>query len=236
MIKTSTLFSLKGGFFTLTSLQILHSDLSELADQLEAKVKQAPNFFRHAPIVLDVHKLNREQQAELDLNKLKLILKSLQLVPVGLQGAQSELQNKAMLEGFALISESRQEAKSQTQAPTISVHTEQPFAGSPTKIITQPIRSGQQVYAPHGDLLVLAPVSPGAELLADGHIHVMGPLRGRALAGMNGDQNAMIFCKSLEAELVSIAGQYQISEGLKTLWKQPARIELVAGRLNIVDF
>lgn len=238
MIKTSALFSLKGGFFTLTSLQILHPDLSELSDQLEVKIKQAPNFFRHAPIVIDVHKLSAEQQAQLDLNQLKLILKYLQLVPVGLQGAQNELQNKAMLEGFALISESRQESKSQTHtAPiTTAAQSTQPFAGSPTKIITQPIRSGQQVYAPHGDLLVLAPVSPGAELLADGHIHIMGPLRGRALAGMNGDQNAMIFCKSLEAELVSIAGQYQISEGLKALWKQPARIELVGGRLNVVDF
>ena len=109
--------------------------------------------------------------------------------------------------------------------------------GSPTKIITQPIRSGQQVYAPGGDLLILNSVSPGAELLADGHIHVMGALRGRALAGINGDPHAMIFCKSLEAELVSIAGQYQISEDLKdNLWKQPARIELIAGRLNIIDF
>lgn len=237
MTKTSTpfsLFALKGGFFTLTSLQILNTDLSELADQLENKVQQAPNFFQYAPIVIDVHKLSEEQQAVLDLNQIKLIFKRLHLIPVGIQGAKSELQKMAILEGFALISESRQE-KIQTQDELKP--PAQPTLGSPTKIITQPIRSGQQVYAPGGDLLILNSVSPGAELLADGHIHVMGALRGRALAGINGDPHAMIFCKSLEAELVSIAGQYQISEDLKdNLWKQPARIELIDGRLNIIDF
>lgn len=229
-----SLFSLKGGLFTLTSIQLLSSDLDDLSNQLEDKIKQAPNFFQHAPVVLDVHKLTIEQQSVLDLNKLSLMLKRLHLVPVGVQGAKSELQKIAILEGFALIAESRQEKLKIQETPELAI---KPVIGSPTKIITQPIRSGQQVYAPGGDLLVLASVSPGAELLADGHIHVMGALRGRALAGINGDQQAMIFCKSLEAELISIAGQYQISEDLKdSLWKQPARIELLKGRLNIIDF
>ena len=103
-------------------------------------------------------------------------------------------------------------------------------------MITQPVRSGQQIYAPGGDLLVLAPVSHGAELLADGNIYVFGPLRGRALAGITGDQSAMIFCKSLEAELVSIAGQYKISEDLKeTCWQQAVRIQLQSGRLHFSE-
>lgn len=229
-----SLFSLKGGLFTLTSIQLLSADLTDLSNQLEEKIKQAPNFFRHAPVVLDVHKLTIEQQSVLELNKLSLILKRLHLIPVGVQGAKSELQKMAILEGFALISESKQEKLKIQETPDLAIKQ---ISGSPTKIITQPIRSGQQVYAPGGDLLILASVSPGAELLADGHIHVMGALRGRALAGINGDQRAMIFCKSLEAELISIAGQYQISEDLKdSLWKQAARIELIKGRLNIVNF
>ncbi len=83
-------------------------------------------------------------------------------------------------------------------------------------------------------MIVLASVSHGAELLADGHIHVYGSMRGRALAGVMGDKEAMIFCRSLEAELVSIAGQYRLSEDLKeTCWKQPACIQLQDDRLNI---
>ena len=101
-------------------------------------------------------------------------------------------------------------------------------------MISEPVRSGQQIYAPNGDLLVLAPVSHGAELLADGHIHIYGPLRGRALAGVTGDTEARIFCQSLEAELISIAGQYKISEDLEgDYWQQPVVVHLTEGHLQI---
>ncbi len=103
-----------------------------------------------------------------------------------------------------------------------------------TKIIYQPVRSGQQVYARGGDLIILAAVSPGAEILADGNIHVYGPLRGRALAGVRGNTEARIFCQSLEAELVSIAGQYKISEDLqKSGWKSSSQVCLIDDKLTI---
>ena len=103
-----------------------------------------------------------------------------------------------------------------------------------TRIIYQPVRSGQQIYAQNGDLIVLAQVSAGAEILADGNIHVYGPLRGRALAGVRGNAKARIFCHSLEAELVSIAGQYKISEDLQNgHWKQPAQIHLSDETLTV---
>ena len=87
---------------------------------------------------------------------------------------------------------------------------------------------------PGGDLIVFSSVSNGAEILADGHIHVYGPLRGRALAGVLGDKDARIFCKSLEAELISIAGHYRIYEDLKdSHWKQAVCIQLQDERLNI---
>ncbi len=83
-----------------------------------------------------------------------------------------------------------------------------------TRLVTEPVRSGTQIYARGSDLIVTASVSPGAELVADGNIHVYGALRGRALAGAGGDEAARIFCTRLEAELVSIAGRYLVSEHL----------------------
>ena len=89
------------------------------------------------------------------------------------------------------------------------------------------MRSGQQIYAPDGDLIILSSVSPGAEILADGSIHVYGALRGRALAGIKGNTEARIFCKSLEAELISVAGCFQVHEDIdKTFWEKPTHVFL----------
>lgn len=105
----------------------------------------------------------------------------------------------------------------------------------PTKMITAPVRGGMQIYAAGGDLIVLAPVSPGAELLADGNIHVYGPMRGRALAGVKGDTSARIFCQQLGAELVSIAGNYKVAEDLRRSpqWGQAVHVSLSGDVLNI---
>jgi septum site-determining protein MinC len=92
------------------------------------------------------------------------------------------------------------------------VEAAQPPAGF--TLITRPVRSGQRVYAAGGDLSVVAPVSSGAELIADGNIHVYGPLRGRAMAGLNGNTQARIFCQNLQAELISVAGHYRVSENI----------------------
>jgi septum site-determining protein MinC len=98
--------------------------------------------------------------------------------------------------------------------------------GQPGRIVEQPVRSGQQVYARGGDLVVLASVSPGAEVLADGNIHVYGTLRGRALAGVQGNREVRIFCRSLRAELISIAGQYQLSEHMGGGTEGPVQVYL----------
>ena len=100
--------------------------------------------------------------------------------------------------------------------------------------MTQPVRSGTQIYARGADLVVTAAVSPGAEIIADGNIHVYGALRGRALAGAAGDVDARIFCSRLEAELVSIAGHYLVSEQLPPEQQGfPVQIALVDGRLTV---
>lgn len=97
----------------------------------------------------------------------------------------------------------------------------------PSRVITQPVRGGQQVYA-EGDLILLAPVSAGAEVMADGNIHCYAPLRGRALAGVQGDAGARIFCRELAAELVAIAGHYRVADDLKAdaLWGKAVQLSL----------
>jgi septum site-determining protein MinC len=237
-------FQLKGGMFTLTSIQLVTPDLTHLGLQLQEKIMQAPKFFCNAPVVIDLQKVGQEG-IKLDFKFLKEVLREQKLFPVAVRGGTLQQQTAAVVAGLALLPESRQEAESRkAEAHQAEDDLEHPTAVSepidsptrtPTRLITHPIRSGQQIYAQGGDLIIMAPVSPGAELLADGHIHVYGPLRGRALAGINGDKNAAIYCQSLEAELVSIAGQYRICEDLKTspLWKQAAFVNLQQDRLHI---
>ena len=101
-----------------------------------------------------------------------------------------------------------------------------------TKLLTTPVRSGQQVVSKGADLIVTASVSPGAELLADGNIHVYGTLRGRALAGIAGDKQARIFCQSLDAELVSIAGFYRLRDAIEPI-AAPCQIFIQDDRIQI---
>jgi septum site-determining protein MinC len=119
---------------------------------------------------------------------------------------------------------------SASQAATVDETSQR----APAKIINHAVRSGQQVYAPRGDLIVIGSVSAGAEILADGNIHVYGTLRGRALAGVKGDQSARIFCQKLEAELISISGHYKMDEDLqRTFWQKTIQATLDGKRLKI---
>ena len=233
----TAVFQLKGSLFTLTVLQLVEVDYQAFAQQLEAMAVQAPKFFRHTPVVIDLQKLADPGQP-IDFALIVEELRQHGLIPVGLRGGQPDQQALALKVGLALLPETRAETVASAgklqNAPPVS-----PAAtiNQTSKVITQPVRSGQQVYAKGGDLIVLAPVSHGAELLADGHIHVYAPLRGRALAGIEGDQQARIFCQSLEAELVSIAGHYWVKEDLKNMNEQQfAQIYLEEERLKIHYF
>ncbi len=242
--KNTSVIALKGGMFTLTTIQLLDYNLEELSLELDEKIKQAPNFFQHAPIILDLQRL-KTQGEMVDLALLMHTLKAKKLIPIGVRGANKLLKEAAIQVGLAIFPEEKviaNKKRIEVEEPKLNEPTNigqtpsrpENTAASSTRLITTPVRSGQQIYAQGGDLIVLASVSHGAELLADGHIHVYGSMRGRALAGVMGDKEAMIFCRSLEAELVSIAGQYRLSEDLKeTCWKQPACIQLQDDRLNI---
>ena len=251
----SPALELKGGLYTLTAIRIHSPDGDLLAKQLEDKIKQAPKFFYCAPVIIDFSqfKADMPEPDEKLLIPILRCVRAAKLIPVGLipmPGAPESFIQAVRELGVAIISESRTmtnaPAPKEEQLNTIEktapeildTNYDAPEALpqlTPTRTMIQPVRSGQQIYAPNGDLLVLNAVSHGAELLADGHIHVYGPLRGRALAGISGNEEAHIFCQSLEAELVSIAGRYKISEDLKDnpLWKQPVRLFLEKGKLQI---
>jgi len=150
----------------------------------------------------------------MDLATLISAIQNLGLLPVGIRGATEEQKNAALQQHLAVLPEHR--GNSGNRAPQeLKPEAPQQDQSAPekTQLLTQPVRSGQRIYAKK-DLIILAHVSAGAEIMAEGNIHVYGTLRGRALAGVQGDSEARIFCSDLQAELVSIAGHYRISEDL----------------------
>ncbi|GIU06334.1 septum site-determining protein MinC [Shewanella glacialipiscicola] len=190
---------LKGASFTLSVLHINSSDLQAVMHELDSKLAQAPQFFLGAPLVVN---LSAIQHDSLNLRDLKDLLISRQLVIVGITGATTVISKQAKDLGLAIV-----KAGKQSSTP--------PPAPRQTKIVKQNIRSGQQVYAKNGDLIIFGAVGNGAEVIADGSIHIYGALRGKAMAGAAGDTSAVIIAHSLEAELVSIAGQYWLAENLQ---------------------
>jgi septum site-determining protein MinC len=94
-----------------------------------------------------------------------------------------------------------------------------PAPHRPALVVRQPVRAGQIVHAEKGDLVVLAPVNPGGQVVADGHVHVYAPLRGRAVAGAGGSPEARIFCQRLEAEVVAINGVYLAADDMQPQWR-----------------
>lgn len=218
VIEKPTSFQFKASFSPCAIFQLLHSDLRFLESELSSAMGQAPSFFQGSPLIIDLEKLN--ETAMLDFVELKTLLISQGLVPIGIRAGslqQKEEAKKAGLPSLSIGKSSAIETKKKVQ--------EEPLRSS-TKLVTTPIRSGMQVYAKNADLIVTAQVSAGAELLSDGHIHVYGALKGRALAGVQGDKSVRIFCKSLEAELVSIAGFYLTKEELQALPKKEGMIQI----------
>ena len=229
-VSTPTAFQLKGSLFTLTVLQLLNTDIKLFAQQLHEVISKAPQFFLYAPVVIDLQALP-DQKCEIDLAGICHLLRDAMLIPVGVRGGSTQQHEQATTVGLAVLSMARSETPT---SKTKTVAKEATATPTTSKLITQPVRSGQQIYAKDADLIILGSVSPGAEILADGHIHVYGPLRGRALAGINDNIEARIFCHSMQAELISIAGRYILNE----TWtssdaKTPIQIFLQEGKIEI---
>jgi septum site-determining protein MinC len=229
--RTTRTFELKGSMLTVTVLQLRQWEPDLLAAQLAEKIAEAPEFFRNVPLAVDLEAV--QAVSDLDFAALAALLRGHGFVPVGVRNATPEQAQAASAAGFGLLPKGKPErgpsrAAAQPAEPTPAA----PPASA--RIIASPIRSGQRVYAQGGDLVVVGSVSAGAELLADGNIHVYGVLRGRALAGARGDTAARIFCRELEADLLSIAGHYRLIEELDpTLRDKPVQVYLEEDRLKL---
>ena len=215
---------LRGGLQPLTELHLFTADAAAVRDGLEAKVAQLPGFFSGAPVVICVDPALDSEA--LDFRVLAEIVRQQGMMPVAVRTDRQALRKLAEAAGLGVLAERRRPSRPDGRGDTPS--------GSAGRLIEGPVRSGQRIYARGGDLVVLSSVSPGAELLADGHIHVYGALRGRAIAGARGDDKARIFCQVLDAELIAIAGCYQTADDMDPQRRGgPARIRLDRSTLVI---
>jgi septum site-determining protein MinC len=226
----------QGALFTVMVVRAGMLRDPEFADELSQQIERSPRFFQNAPVVLDLKGAEAFTTAE-EFARARQLLRQYTLALVGVQNALPAQIEAASAAGLAIFAPNAT-APSRRQPPEAPPAAAAPAAertpSGTARLVTEPVRSGTQIYARGTDLVVTAAVSPGAELIADGNIHVYGPLRGRALAGASGDASARIFCSRLEAELVSIAGHYLVSEQLPPEQQGfPVQIALVDDRLTI---
>ncbi|HVC54296.1 MAG TPA: septum site-determining protein MinC [Stellaceae bacterium] len=218
----------QGALFTVMVVRASMLRDPSFEHELARQIDRSPRFFRNAPVVLDVRGVGGFETAD-EFARARDILRHYTLVLVGVQNAAPAQVEAAAAVGLASFAPT---AAQPARAPAETAEPPPPAARS--RLVTAPVRSGTQVYARGTDLVVTAAVSPGAELVADGNIHVYGALRGRALAGANGDTGARIFCSRLDAELVSIAGQYLVSDQLPSEHRgHSVEIALVDDRLTL---
>ncbi|SIT80785.1 septum site-determining protein MinC [Pontibaca methylaminivorans] len=227
----------RGRFLTAVALLLEGMPDSAFYAGLDSQLERMPHFLTDAPLILDM-----AQAPDLDgtvMRDLRAALEQRKLAPFGVQNASPRQIEAAAEAGLIPIKaghdvpqraprpERRPEPQPREQfvAPRREVPQE-------SRLITSPVRSGQSVVAEHGDLIVTGHVASGAELIARGNIHVYGILRGRALAGVHGDETARIFCQSLDAELVAIAGLYRTSDNIEhAVRKRSVQIYLSEQRL-----
>ncbi|ULH03177.1 septum site-determining protein MinC [Aeromonas caviae] len=230
---------LKGTTFTISVLHLSDGNPARIRQLLEAKVAQAPQFFNCAPLVLNVERL----EAIPDFEQLRELVESEDFVLVGITGAQDEAMKTAAKAAGLAVMVSGKSRKAEPE-PTPPAPESKPVEAAPvppvpapveaSKVHVGPVRSGQQIYAAGTSLVVLGSVSPGAEVIADDSIHVYGALRGRAIAGAKGNPKARIYCQQLQAELLSIAGTFQLSDALPAgVIQEPVHIRLDNEQLRI---
>ena len=232
-------FKIKNANLPVLILHLKTADTARVKAQLETRLKQMPDFFAHAPVVLGLGELATD--AEPDFPDLLNFMRSHHMLAAGIIGGSAAQQFAATQAGLGVIpeipartatpSEPEPAAEShvepqpdpgpvQPELPGLEVEAEPVApaptpASRPTMIIDKPVRTGQRIHAEGANLVVLAIVNAGAELIADGDIHIYAPLRGRALAGARGNTAARIYVQSMEAELVAIAGYFQVfDEGI----------------------
>ena len=219
--RTKAVFEFKSATLPLVALILKTKDLDVLATALDAQLADSPDFFEQEPVVIDLSQLADGADATIDFPALRDLLARHQTQPIAVRGGSDGQNAAARAAGLSLAAmpvtpTPRAPAPPApapapaSEAPQIVREVQVPAAG--TLVIDKPLRSGQQVYARGGDVIVMAVVNFGAEVIADGNIHVYAPLRGKAIAGARGNTEARIFTTCMEAQLVAIAGIYRTSE------------------------
>ena len=220
-----TSFDLKSASLPLVAVVLKTTDTAALAADLAARMADSPGFFDNDPVLIDLALVQGSDTVP-DFAALVALLRSHRTVPVAVRGGNAAQTEAALAAGLVAAPEagpartapaevavaSPADAGAHKAAPETEGAREMPMPISATVVVDKPLRSGQQVYARGADLVVLAVVSFGAEVIADGNIHVYAPLRGRAMAGARGNTAARIFTTCMEPQLVSIAGIYRTTE------------------------
>jgi len=226
-------FEIKSANLPLVSLLLKSVDLGLMADELQARFGDIPGFFDHDPLVVDLSPIAAASPDEIpDFAALLPLLRMQGLLPVAVRGGTAPQMAAALTAGLAPARDLLMPATRAACEPTPTAV--QPIPDGPPAgalVIDRPLRSGQQVYARGRDLVVMSMVNAGAEVIADGHIHVYAPLRGKAIAGARGNTEARILSLCLEPELLSIAGVYRTSEIPlpPQLHGKPTQVRLVGG-------
>jgi septum site-determining protein MinC len=217
-------FRLRGANFNLLVLRLLDHRPEAVVPALGDQFRRAPGFLRFAPIVIGLDDIPASP-AEVDFAGLVQGLRAIEIVPVGTTGGTPEMRNAAMGAGLpplrlAVGKESDvplpETAQAQAAPPPAAQPEPQPQplgVDKPSLIVDQPVRAGTRIWAQGTDLIVIGTVNPGAEVIADGNIHVYGRLLGRAIAGGQAATEARVFATHFDPELVSIAGYYAVREG-----------------------
>jgi septum site-determining protein MinC len=225
---------LKIGQVGIANLRVRTLDVARLADEMRSRVTRAPKLFARAAVILDFGGLPATPDAA-TARALVEALREAGVLPVALAWGSSDNERLAIELGLPVLArfraqyESVSESSETAPVPAPAPQRQPPPAPAPVPapapapradeaapglVQTAPVRSGQQLYAENRDLTVLSQVGAGAEVIADGSIHIYGPLRGRALAGAQGNAKARIFCRAFHAELVAVAGHYKVLEDI----------------------
>ncbi|UFM67258.1 septum site-determining protein MinC (plasmid) [Paracoccus sp. MA] len=210
---------IRGRTFTAIALHLSGRPDRAFFEALEARLNQTPLFFDNAPLVVDLEQAQGLDSAA-ELIQLTAELRRRKLSVFGVQSGTAAQARAAAEAGLISLPGGRDIAlervsRQGSRPEPVREPAPAPAAKEPAnRMVTQPVRSGQTVFADRGDLIVVGSVGSGAEVIAAGNIHIYGRLRGRALAGVHGDASARIFCHALDAELLAIAGLYRTSENL----------------------
>jgi len=229
----------------LAGIQVIlnSAEHAALNTHLTTLFAATPDFFGGEAAVFECGRLPADA-ASPDWGWLAQELKSRGLNPFAVQNASPALAASALQAGLLVLNDAAPAVATVEASPQPEPEAEAPAESpseipvrTPTRVIDKPLRSGQRIYAAGGDIVVLAAVNPGAEVIADGSIHVYAPLKGRALAGARGDTSARIFTTHLEAELVSIAGVYRTFDTALdvALARKPAQIRLADASQIVIE-